>query len=123
MTADEEGTQRVSQTIRATKSMLMASFNPKEFAITDLLPHNTSFTAVYFVNNMMLSLANLRTEQLEDIGCRKLHPHFNNSYCHIARHIQEQMASHRCVFFPTPVFSRRGRRRLLPIWPAKATTV
>jgi hypothetical protein len=115
MTTDEEFPQRVSQTIGATKSMLMVSFNPKEFAIADLLPQNISFTVADFVNNMTLSLANLRTQQLEDIGRHKLYLHFNNSYCHIARHIQEQMARHRCFHVFYPLFTRRGRRRLLSI--------
>jgi hypothetical protein len=38
MTMDKELPQIVRQIIGATKSMLMIFFNPKEFAILDLLP-------------------------------------------------------------------------------------
>jgi hypothetical protein len=64
MTADEDLPQRVRQTIGPTKSMLMLFFNPKEFAIVDLLPQDTSFIAVYFVNNVILPLANRYVQQL-----------------------------------------------------------
>jgi hypothetical protein len=55
MTIDQELPQRVRQTIGATKSMLTVFFNPKELAIVDLLTRDTSFTAVYFANNVILS--------------------------------------------------------------------
>jgi hypothetical protein len=69
--------------------MLMVFLSPKEFAIMDLLPQDTSFTAVYFVNNMALPLANRHAQQLGNIGCRKLHLHFDNSKSQTARHVQE----------------------------------
>jgi hypothetical protein len=31
--------------------------------------------------------------------------HFSNSTCYTARHVQEQMASHRCVGVPHPPYS------------------
>jgi hypothetical protein len=102
MAIDDELPQQVCQTIRATKSMLMAFFNPKEFTTMDLLPQSTSSTAGYFVNNVILPLANRHAQQLGDIGRRKLHQHFDNSKYHTAQHVQEQMAGHRCVRLPHP---------------------
>jgi hypothetical protein len=64
MAIDQELPRQVPQTIGATKSMLMVFFNPKEFAIVDLLPQNRSFTAVYFVSNVILPLANRYAHQL-----------------------------------------------------------
>jgi hypothetical protein len=89
MTIDEKLPRRVRQTIRATKSKVMVFFNPNEFAIVDLLPQDTSFTAVYFVNNVILPLAHQYSQQPEDIGRRKLHLHFDNSKCHTARQVQD----------------------------------
>jgi hypothetical protein len=86
--------------ITATKSILTVFFNPKEFAIDDLLPQDTSFTTIYFVNNVILPLANRHAPQLENIGSHKLHLHFDNSKWHTARHVQEQTASRRCVRVP-----------------------
>jgi recombinational DNA repair protein RecR len=71
MTIDDEVLQRVCPTIRATKSILMVVFNPKEFAVVDLLLQDTPFTATYFVNNTILPLANRQAHQIVNIGrCR-----------------------------------------------------
>jgi hypothetical protein len=80
--------------------MLAVSFNPKEFAIGDLSPEDTSFTVVDFVHNVILPLADRYVRQLREVGRHKLQLHFDNSKCHIAQHVQEQMASHRCVCVP-----------------------
>jgi hypothetical protein len=89
----------VRQAIWATKPMLTVLVNLKEFAIVDLLPQDTSFTAVYFVN-MILPFASRHVQQLGDIGRRKLHLHFANSKCNTARHVQKQMAGHRRIRVP-----------------------
>jgi hypothetical protein len=65
MMIDGELPQRVRQTIGPTKSMLTVFFNPKEFARVNLLPQDPSFTAVYFVNNVIFPLANRHSQQLE----------------------------------------------------------
>jgi hypothetical protein len=83
----------------------MVFFNPKEFAMVDLLPQDISFTTIYFVNNVILPLANRYVQQLEDIDRRKLHLHFDDSKCHSARHVQEKIASHRCVLVPHRAYS------------------
>jgi hypothetical protein len=63
MTIEKELPQRVPQTIGATKSILMLFLNPKKFAIMDLLEQDTSFTAVYFLNNVILPLVNRHVQQ------------------------------------------------------------
>jgi hypothetical protein len=105
MTIGKELPQRARRTIGATKLMLLVFFNPKEFAIVDLLPSDNSFTVVCFVNNVLLPLANWNTQQLGDIDRRKLNLHFGNSKYHTVRHVQEQMDSHRCVRVPHPLYS------------------
>jgi hypothetical protein len=113
ITMDEELPQRVHHTIRATKSMLMVFFNPKEFTTVDLLSQDISFMAVYFVNNAILPLANQHAQQLADIGRRMLHLHFDNSKCHTAWDVQEQMTSHQCLRVPRP--------RIRPTWPLQTS--
>jgi hypothetical protein len=93
------------QTIEGVELMLIVSFNTKEFIRVDSVPQDISFTPVSFVNNVTLPLVNRHARQLEDIGCRKLHLHFDNSKCHTARHVQEQMASSLCVRVPHPTYS------------------
>jgi hypothetical protein len=82
--------------------MLMVFVNPMEIAIVDLLTQDTSLTAIYFGNNVILLLVNRYAQQLGDIGGHKLHLYFDNSKCHTVWHIQEQMASYRCVPGPHP---------------------
>jgi hypothetical protein len=58
MIMNDELPQRVCQTIGATGSMLTVFFSPKEFVMVNILSQDTSFTGVYFVNNVILPLAN-----------------------------------------------------------------
>jgi hypothetical protein len=60
---EEELSQRIRQTIRATKLVMMDFFNANELALVNLLPQNTSFTAVYFVDNMIIPLARPHAQQ------------------------------------------------------------
>jgi hypothetical protein len=114
MMINRELPQRVRQTGGATKSVLAVFLNPKEFAIVDLLGQNAVFTALYFVNNVILRWANRHAQQLEDIGHCKLHLHFNNSNGHTGQHVQEQIASDRCVRVPHP--------GIHPTWPSQTST-
>jgi hypothetical protein len=66
---------------------------------------NIQFTATDFVDNVMISLASRHAQQRGDIAYRKLHLHFDNSRCHTARHVQEEMASRRCVRVSHPPYS------------------
>jgi hypothetical protein len=63
-TIDEELPQQARQTTGATKLILMVFFNPKEFAIGTLFPQDASFAAVYFVNDVILPLADRYVQQL-----------------------------------------------------------
>jgi hypothetical protein len=94
--------------------MLTVFFNPEEFAIVDLLPQDISFTTVDFLSNVVLLLAHRHAQQLEDIGRRKLHLHFDNSKCHTAGHVGQQMASYRCVLVLHPPVH--------PTWPSQIST-
>jgi histone-lysine N-methyltransferase SETMAR len=105
MLMDEELPHRVCQTTGGTKSMLTIFFNPKEFAIVNLLPQDTSFTAAYFVESVSIPLADRHAQQVGEISRLKLHLHFDNSKCHTARYVQEKKASHRCVHVPHPPYS------------------
>jgi hypothetical protein len=91
----------------------MFFFNPKEFTIVDSLPQDTSFTTAYFVTNVILPLAGPISSAAEDISRYMLHLHFNNSTCHTARHVQEQMASLLCVRVPHP--------RIHLTWPSQTS--
>jgi hypothetical protein len=100
MTTDEEWPEQVPQIIGAVKSILVVFLNPKEFAIGDLLPHNTFFAEIYFVNSLIPPMADPHVHQLGTIGRLKLHLRFDNSKYHTARHIQELMVSRQCVLIP-----------------------
>jgi hypothetical protein len=54
-----------------------------EFMTVNSLPLDTSFTAVYFVNNVIVRWASRRVQQRGDIARCKLRLHFDNSECHI----------------------------------------
>jgi hypothetical protein len=67
--------------------------------------HSNIFTAVYFVNNVILPFVHRHAQQLEDIGRLKLHLHDDNCKCDTARYVQEQTASHRYGHVPHPPYS------------------
>jgi hypothetical protein len=84
--------------------MLTVFLNPKTFALVNLLPQTASFTVAYFVDNVIIPLVYRQAEQQGDIACYKLILHSDNSKCHIAWHVQEGMARHRCVWAPGPPY-------------------
>jgi hypothetical protein len=94
MTIDEQLPQRVHQTRKATESMVTVFFNPKEFIRVNLLPQGASFTVPYFPDNLIIPLASRQAQQSGDITCRKVYLYFDNSPCHIARDVEEEIASH-----------------------------
>jgi hypothetical protein len=63
MTTEQELTQRMRQTIRVSKSVLTVLFNQKGFAVVNLLPQGMSFTAVSFVDSVIIPLAIRHTRQ------------------------------------------------------------
>jgi hypothetical protein len=105
MAIEEKLPQRVDQTIRATKSILTVFLNSKEFALVNLLPHGAPFTAAHFVDNVIIQLPSQRAQQRGDIARRILHLHFDNSKCCTARHVEEEIASHRCLRISRALYS------------------
>jgi hypothetical protein len=74
--------------------MLSVFFNPKAFALVNVLPQGTSFIAAYCVNNVICSLPSRNAQQRRDIARRKLRLHLGNPKCHTARDAQEEIVSH-----------------------------
>jgi hypothetical protein len=105
MPLDEEIPQRVRQTIGARKSMFTVFFNPNHFAIVDLLPQNTNFTAAYFVARVVIPLANQHHQEARNVARRKLRLHFDNARCHTAATVTAEMVHLRCVRIPHPAYS------------------
>jgi hypothetical protein len=97
MTIEEESPQRVRQRIRATRSIPIVFFNRKEFTIVSLLPQGALPAAAYFVDNVIIPLANPHTRQRGAITHHKVH--FDNSKCNTSRHVQEKMDIHWSVQF------------------------
>jgi hypothetical protein len=87
MTIDEELPQSLRHGIGATKHLLAIFFNLIELASENLVPHGTSSTVAYFVDNVIIPLASRDGSQLGDIARCKLHLHFDNSKYYIARHV------------------------------------
>jgi hypothetical protein len=102
---DEELCVRVRRTIGARKSMLTVFFNPKTFAVIDCLPEGTPFNAAYFVAQVVNPLHQLHSTATGDDARRKLRVHFDNSPCHTARVVSDEMARLRCRRIPHPPYS------------------
>jgi hypothetical protein len=100
MTFDGELPKRARQTMKEAQPMLVVFFNLKDFVGVSLLPEGMSFTAACFVDNEIIPLSSWHAEQRGGTVRRKLYLDFDNSKCHTARHVQEQMVSHRWVGFP-----------------------
>jgi hypothetical protein len=123
MTIEEELPQRMHETIRATKAMLTVFFNPIEFTPVNLLPQGTSFAAAYFADNVTIPSANQHAQQR---GHRRSQaafafPQFQVPHCSGCPRIADQTSVRPCS--PSPVFTRLGRRRLLLVRDANATTL
>jgi hypothetical protein len=63
--------------------------NPNAFSVVDILPQDEYFTARYFIDHGIISLAQARSIQSRDISRRRLQLHFDNSRCQIAQVVQE----------------------------------
>jgi hypothetical protein len=102
--------------------MLAVFFNPKEFAVVDFLPQGTSFTAIYFVNNVILLLANRYVQRLgisAVASCICISAIPSATLLGMSKNRWPAIGA---SVLPTPVFTRLGDRRLLPVGPIKATT-
>jgi hypothetical protein len=86
------------------------------------IARDISFTAVNFVNIVILPLTNRHAQQLwisAVANCIYIST-IPSATLFVIRYVEEQTASHRYVHGAHPVFTRRGHRRLLPVWPVKA---
>jgi hypothetical protein len=100
--------------------MLMVFFNPKDFLIVDLLPQDTSVTAVYFVSNMILPLVNsvLNTPPRGYRPSQSAFGQFRMLDCWASPITNGQRSVPPCS---TPAeFTRFGHLRLQPVWLVKA---
>jgi hypothetical protein len=122
MIIDEELPRTVRETIGETKSRLIVLFNPKEFIIVDLLPQDTSFIAVYFVNNAILLLANRHAQQRgisAVTSCVIISRIPSVTLLGMSKNTWPSVR----LCSPLPVFTRLGHRRHLPVWPVKTRTL
>jgi hypothetical protein len=99
---DDELPVRVRQTIGARKSMLTMFFSPKTFAVIDFLPEGTPFNGAYFVAQVVNPLHQLHSTATGNDARRKLCVHFDNSPCHTARVVSDEMACLGCRRIPHP---------------------
>jgi hypothetical protein len=114
MTIDEELPEKVRQTIKTRKSMLTVFIDPTKFVIMNLLPHSTSFIAVYFINNMIIRLASGHTQQgmiWLVTNCIYISTTLNATLLGIAKK--------KCPAFNVSVFPTS---RIHPLWPAQNST-
>jgi hypothetical protein len=65
-------------------SRLTVFFNLREFALVNLLLLCMSSAAAYFIDNVIIPLADPHAQQRGDIARRKLHLPFENFRCHTA---------------------------------------
>jgi hypothetical protein len=105
LAVDQELPVRVRQTIGGRKSMLTVFFNPRAFAVINFLPPGTPFNAAYFVSEVIIPLHQLHSTMRGDNARRKLRVHFDNSPCHTAREVSEEMSRLRCRRVPHPPYS------------------
>jgi histone-lysine N-methyltransferase SETMAR len=105
LAVDQELPIRVRQTIGWRKFMLIIFFNPRAFAVINVLPPGTLFNAAYFVSEVIIPLHQLHSIMRGDNERRKLRVHFDNSPCHTARKVSEEMSHLRCRRVPHPPYS------------------
>jgi hypothetical protein len=79
-------------------------FNPKGFAIVDLLPQKDSFTAQSFIDQILKPLSQDHSTKSADIARRSLLLHFDNSRCHSAKIVSEEMTNSKCKMVRHPPY-------------------
>jgi hypothetical protein len=77
LSLDEKFPERVRQTIGAEKSLLTV-FNPNDFASVNLLQQKDSFTAQYFIDQILKPLSQEHSTKSADIARKSLLLHFDN---------------------------------------------
>jgi histone-lysine N-methyltransferase SETMAR len=95
-TLDQEIPQRIGQTIGSKKSMFIKGFSPAEFPMIDVMPQDIAFTAEYFIAHVSTPLHQHRMLLSQDATRRKLNLYFDNSRCHTARSVTDEIAKLSC---------------------------
>jgi hypothetical protein len=85
--------------------MITIFFNPHSFAIIDALPKRVPFNAAYFIEHVVIPLHQRHLTASADIARRKLRLHFDNSPCHTAVIVAQEMQRLRCEQVPHPRYS------------------
>jgi hypothetical protein len=101
---DSEVPERVKPTIESKKSILALFFNLYAFSVVHVLPQDAHFIAKYFIDHIVISLAQNHSIQSGDISRQQLQLCFGNSKCHTATMVQEQMKLLRCECVPYPAY-------------------
>jgi hypothetical protein len=79
--------------------------NPNSFAIVDYLPQGDSFTGQYFTDQILKSLGQEYSAKSAEIARRSFRLHFDNSRCHTAKIVSEEMTRLKCKSMPYPLYS------------------
>jgi hypothetical protein len=71
-------------------------FNPNGFTIVNLLPQWDSFTAQYFIDQILKPLSQEHSMKSADIARRNLRLDFDNSRCNTAKIVADEMTRLKC---------------------------
>jgi hypothetical protein len=85
--------------------MLPGFFNPRTFAVIDLLQEDMPFNTAYFPAHVIIPLHQLYSTTTYDTASGKLRVHFDNSPCHMASEVFDEMARLRCRRVPPPPYA------------------
>jgi hypothetical protein len=80
-------------------------FNPHAFSVMDVLPPDDHFTARGVTDQTIMLLAQGHSIESGDIAQRRAQIHFDNSTCHTATIVEEQMAISSCAQVPGSIYS------------------
>jgi hypothetical protein len=87
----EELPQKVRQMISDRESIITIFFNPHSFAIVDAVAKGVAFNAWYFIDHVIIPLHQRYLKASTDLARRKLRRHFDNSRCHTAAVVTQEM--------------------------------
>jgi hypothetical protein len=85
--------------------MLTVVLSPALLAKIDVMPQHITFPAEYLIAQVLSSLHRYRISLSQDAARGKLHLPFENSRCHTARSVTDEMAKLRCKRGAHPPYS------------------
>jgi histone-lysine N-methyltransferase SETMAR len=80
-------------------------FKMNGFAMVDLLPQGDGFTAQSFIDQILKLLSQEHSAKSADIARRSFWLHFDNSRCHSAKIVVEEMIRLKCKSVAHPPYS------------------